>query len=109
MTQLVRYRTDPETGSERYCPRCDEWWPFDEEFWVSIATGAHCRACKRRADRLYAAERRAIWRAMVRRPHPCARCLTVLTQNRECHGCAGRVAGPLTVQFLASHGLAGAV
>jgi hypothetical protein len=24
---------DPELGRVRWCNRCQEWWPDDEEFW----------------------------------------------------------------------------
>ena len=26
-----------DIGVTRYCPRCDEWWPLDAEFWYVIA------------------------------------------------------------------------
>lgn len=35
-------------GVERYCPRCDEYWPADTEFFHSRPGGlldAWCRAC----------------------------------------------------------------
>lgn len=42
-------------------------------------------------------------------PHLCETCHAVGTINRECHGCAGRFSGPLTVDYLVANGLAGRV
>lgn len=30
---MNRVRLDAELGAVRYCPRCDEEWPLDAEFW----------------------------------------------------------------------------
>lgn len=87
---------DPELGLVRWCPGCADWLPVDAEFWYfepKRPTVAHCRACKSEAR-------------TRRKPHICPRCLVVRTQNRECHGCAGRSAGPLTVEKLREWGLA---
>lgn len=45
----VRY-DDPELGPTRRCPRCEEYWPLDAEFWVrdrgrADGFGPYCRAC----------------------------------------------------------------
>lgn len=37
-----------ELGVERYCSWCEEWWPFDREFWYFRHDGkvmGRCRAC----------------------------------------------------------------
>lgn len=41
---------DPELGTVRLCPRCDEWWPLDVEFWYrqrrnADGFGPWCKAC----------------------------------------------------------------
>lgn len=43
----VPERIDPELGRVRYCSRCREWWPRDEEFWYFDQRGilSYCRAC----------------------------------------------------------------
>lgn len=112
MTRAVLYDMDPELGILRWCRACREWWPYDSEFWWypnEPGRRAFCKADHRRQGRLGASRKRASVHAVVRPPHPCARCLSVLTHNRECHGCAGRYAGPLTGARLASFGLAGGV
>ena len=41
-------------GPEKYCPRCDEWWPADDEFFARYPSGnlrSICRACCLAADR----------------------------------------------------------
>lgn len=88
---------DPDLGKVRWCRRCKEWWPLDDEFWYTEPTeghrALHCRACK--ADRL-----------IHDTPHTCARCGVVKTRHELCHGCAGRTVGPLTVAMLERAGLA---
>ena len=42
-------------------------------------------------------------------PHLCPTCRAVRTIREECHGCAGRIAGPLTGALLAEGGLSGGV
>lgn len=43
----VRRRTT-ELGTERYCRRCHEWWPEDDEFWNGVGGRyVKCRACAR--------------------------------------------------------------
>ena len=55
--------TDLELGTVRFCPRCDEEWPFDNEFWRVSARrdrpgqAITCRACVRE-DRRVCADRR---------------------------------------------------
>ena len=39
-------------------------------------------------------------------PHLCETCHVVTTIHEECHGCAGRIVGPLTVDALERGGLA---
>lgn len=41
---------DGDTGHERRCPRCDEWWPADMEFFYSdkgnpSSLSDWCKAC----------------------------------------------------------------
>ena len=43
---------DGETGQEKHCVRCDEWWPADLEFFYSDPKGQAglfycCKACYR--------------------------------------------------------------
>lgn len=53
-------RDDPDLGPMRFCRRCAEWWPLDDEFyyrdrrkfWV-------CRACQTERSRIHHAKRRA--------------------------------------------------
>jgi hypothetical protein len=35
---------DPVLGPIRFCDKCNEWWPDDNEFWPADRIG--CRACK---------------------------------------------------------------
>jgi hypothetical protein len=71
---------DPDLGPVRYCARCDEWWPQDDEFWIiqvrpsgmrntsrghvyalrSDVTSYTCRACRREQQTAYARRRRAV-------------------------------------------------
>ncbi len=37
---------------ERYCRRCDEWWPDDAEFWLAKRNTKVCKACQREWNRL---------------------------------------------------------
>lgn len=99
---------DPELGRLRYCRSCEEWWPYDSEFYWYPEEGrtSICKACHRRHGRRWSAAARARLRSIEHAPRACGRCLTVLTQNRECHGCAGRTVGPLTVSMLERAGLA---
>lgn len=30
---------DPELGTVRWCDRCNEWWPKDDEFWYFGKSG----------------------------------------------------------------------
>lgn len=45
-----------ELGVERRCPRCRQWWPEDDEFWLRITARGRstwfswCRACKAEHD-----------------------------------------------------------
>ncbi len=83
------------------CLYCGEDWPDTAEFfryWHGRRIGRKCLACTE--------ETRTITRS---KPQPCARCLVIRTTNRECHGCAGRLDGPLTPARLASLGLAARV
>jgi hypothetical protein len=73
-------REDDELGPERYCARCDEWWPEDAEFWViqrqpagklawwrrgrayirrTSTTSYTCRACRREQQAIYGKRKRA--------------------------------------------------
>ena len=40
-------RHNPEVGEEQLCPRCDEWWPADPEFFYVHRgrTVLTCKAC----------------------------------------------------------------
>lgn len=78
------------------CLRCGENWPDSGEFFYYLNGRRHgrtCLACK--------ADQRAV--RLARRV--CPTCHRVRTQSRQCHGCASRVAGPLTTVLLASWGL----
>lgn len=49
-----------EDGPERYCRKCDDWWPDDAEFWRDWGTAKQaCMACHRYANRR-AYERRRV-------------------------------------------------
>ncbi len=55
---------DPELGPVRWCRRCDEAWPFDEEFWYlepGRPNAVHCRACKAEDARRFAVRARSTW------------------------------------------------
>lgn len=68
MKRKVIRKVDAELGIVRLCPRCNEWWPLDLEFWFSNAGtedgfGPCCKACyeewryaKRREQRRVAKE-----------------------------------------------------
>ena len=73
---------DPELGPTRFCRRCDEWLPFDAEFWYIWNKGRArvsyvCRACQDRrtrewrerclADPVKAERVRAQWRECKKR------------------------------------------
>lgn len=60
--RMSRFRTT-ELGPECHCPRCDEWWPADREFFYFLRGKpvSFCKACykidvqqraKRRDDEL---------------------------------------------------------
>jgi hypothetical protein len=42
---------DEELGLQKHCPRCDDWWPADAEFFYShkrrgrVELDTWCRAC----------------------------------------------------------------
>lgn len=45
---------EPELGLQRYCRRCDDWYPLDAEFWFRLGTTKiTCRACQREWNRLW--------------------------------------------------------
>ncbi|MCA0240175.1 MAG: hypothetical protein LCI02_04890 [Proteobacteria bacterium] len=48
----VRLRQAPE-GPEKYCPRCDDWWPADGEFFWRRRNELFfcCKACYHDMDR----------------------------------------------------------
>jgi hypothetical protein len=90
-------RDDPELGTERLCPGCDEFWPFDDEFWhirdgrLSSAWPHRCRACC--AD-YYAARLRLRLRDLAQVesqvvPVPADRCRNPMMSREVC----GRRAG----------------
>jgi hypothetical protein len=62
---------EPELGQQRYCRRCEEWWPFTAEFWRPVRTTWTCRACQREWNRLWGERnierRRYHWRETARR------------------------------------------
>ena len=47
----MKNRLDDDGELERHCPRCDEWWPADNEFFFTSGTGRKkglhtwCKAC----------------------------------------------------------------
>lgn len=115
---------DPELGPMRWCRKCQEWWPDDWEFWtLGAKAGEHliidgrryhrrhdvkvCRACRHKTPlaRTRLMDRRSAPPRKYSTARPCAICLTVLTTERMCHGCAGRTIGPLTVDMLQRWGL----
>lgn len=76
------------------CLYCGENWPETSEFWRWIngrRFGRKCRAC--RAD-----DQRDAGTA----GHVCSLCLAVRIHGPEglCHGCAGRITGPMTIARL---------
>lgn len=42
-----------ETGLEKFCAKCDDWWPADPEFfWVTKGKLFHCcKACYHENDK----------------------------------------------------------
>lgn len=42
-----------DLGPEKYCPRCDDWWPADREFfWETKGKLFYCcKACYHEMDR----------------------------------------------------------
>lgn len=67
---------EEELGQQRWCYRCQEWWPLDADFWQKLGTTkASCRACQRESGRRSHAKlmatrpehRRAQWRAAAAR------------------------------------------
>jgi hypothetical protein len=81
------------------CLYCGEDWADTDEFfryWKGKRLGRKCLGC-------YADERSK----RGSKPHLCPTCLAVRTPETECHGCAGRIIGPLTVEILRRLGLAG--
>lgn len=44
---------DGELGQEKYCPRCDDWWPADKEFfWETKGKLFYCcKACYHEMDK----------------------------------------------------------
>src|SRR5258707_1142075 len=104
---------DDELGLVRYCRRCEEWQPLDEEFWYFETRGGsrvpHCRTCKRSGKSgQYERLRLQVEEVRLARHH-CEECRVIKTRRHLCCGCARRLAGPLTVARLAELGLAGAV
>jgi hypothetical protein len=114
-------RIDVELGPVRWCRQCAEWWPDDDVFWtvvpagtVSVAAGRayvrkldikRCRAHVEERIRVPWDVRRDAWRTP--RAHHCrnGNCIVIVPEGREhCHGCDGRLAGPLMVDRLASLG-----
>jgi len=43
-------------GIEKFCPRCCEWWPHDDEFFTFIQSRghyhSHCNACRAESSRI---------------------------------------------------------
>lgn len=86
------------------CFYCDEDWPDSPEFFYYYRGRRHGRKCLAcRSER-------------VRRAPLCSTCGAVRTSAprprrawpAECHGCAGRTVGPLTVDMLRQYGMAAA-
>lgn len=89
------FRDDPELGRVRHCGGCDEWWPFDSEFWhmdgerLSKSWPCRCIACCAE----YFAQRRRLYQEIRRSdraiPQPRkGRCNAVMAGDR-----CGRMAG----------------
>ncbi|MGA0610525.1 hypothetical protein [Caldimonas sp. KR1-144] len=50
MTRESKKLRTTDLGAEKYCTRCNEWWPADGEFFYSDPTGLAglfycCKAC----------------------------------------------------------------
>jgi hypothetical protein len=84
-------RDDPELGPVRLCKGCDEWWPFDAEFWhlrdgaLNPAWLPRCIACCAE----YSAERRRLRQTIARTnlvlPSPVeGRCNAVMYGRDRC-------------------------
>lgn len=100
-----RLRDDPELGPVRYCARCADWLPDDAEFWyVSVRAGTPYLSEGRSYTRLHdgMACRACATERPYETPVPCPICLSVRTTRFACHGCAGRIVGPMTADRLAS-------
>lgn len=104
-----RLRIDPELGLVRYCTGCADWLPDDAEFWyVSNRAGTSYQRNGRTHRRLHDAMacRACATQRPYESPVPCPICLSVRTTRFACHGCAGRIVGPMTATRLAEYGLA---
>lgn len=46
---MNKERINEDGELERYCPRCDEWWPADREFFYTTGSDEElhswCKAC----------------------------------------------------------------
>ena len=59
---VARVLRDGESGTEKLCRRCNEWWPADTEFFTRDRYGAGglfycCRACYRDMTRVNEAKK----------------------------------------------------
>lgn len=77
---------EPELGLQRWCARCEEWWPLGREFWYvhpTDRTRVQCRACLRESSRRWnernPERRRHMWREAGRR----SRARRAAMQDRE--------------------------
>jgi len=50
----IRIR-ETELGTEKWCPRCEEWWPADPEFFWRTSSGLFycCKACYHANDKRF--------------------------------------------------------
>lgn len=120
MRRQTPAEVDPVLGRVRECPSCREWWPEDPEFfqireyqagtvattrgrsYVRSTSGVtyRCWACVLGPERLP----RLIVQRGARMVGHCQTqgCMVMVPDGRvQCHGCAGRTAGPLTAERIA--------
>ena len=119
-----KVRIDDELGPVRWCGRCAEWWPDDEDFWLFSAyqagdvakaggrlyvrktsgLAATCRSCHadlRVRGHIERKRRAGVVRHQCRRPPNTRPCPVLVPVGRSmCYGCSGETAGPMTSERL---------
>ena len=102
MTRWAALPVDPELGPVKWCPRCEDHWPYDAEFWFfeqrrGGSVVARCKGCWQ--ERIRQREQRRASNGAILGPCPCQGCGAIVSwlggwwadaQGR--HACAKAVA-----------------